>query len=175
MTIHDNIFHNYKDHNPFWRARSPSYISRRDHLFVTLKQKTPGMIPKILMAGSVFLTLLGFVEFKRARMRKERSQVVTYEFNRKALPFFQAIEDRRFLAVEQRKDWMLEELFKENPEEYLYLKRLYNDPSIWVQPFSRTSLYMGGIARSYKGQARRAITGLKGSDDYTKGVPEAHY
>ena len=101
--------------------------------------------------------------------------MVNYEFTRKALPFLQAIEDRRFMAIEQRKDWMLEELFKGNKEEYLALKRLFNDPTVWAEPFSRTSIYMNGIPKTYKGPWRGTLNYFAGNDSYLQAVPEAHY
>lgn len=175
MSIHDNIFHNYKDHNPFWRARSPSYLNRRNEIFITFRKNTPGLIPKLCWAGSALLFFIGFIELYKARQRRERFQMINYEFNRKSLPFLQAIEDRRYLAAEQRKDWVLDEMFKDNNEEYLYLKRLYVNPSIWVPPFSRVSVYMGGVTRSYKSTSRKILTGIRGSDDYVRNVPGTHF
>ena len=175
MSVHDNIFHNYKDHNPFWRARSPSYLERRNHLFITWRRRVPGMFSKFAWVYLAFVTLLGTMGFHKVRERRGRYLEVNFEFTRKALPFLQAIEDRRYLAIEQRKNWMLEELFKDNKEEYLYLNRLFHDPTIWAPPFSRTALYMSGIDRSYKSQGRRILTYFRGKDDYARGVPDAHY
>jgi hypothetical protein len=133
------------------------------------------MFAKLSMAYIVMAFLLGMVGFKKSRDRRGRFLEINYEFTRKGLPFLQAIEDRRYLAVEQRKTWMLDELFKENREEYLYLSRLFHDPTIWATPFSRTALYMSGIERSYKSQGRRILTYFRGKDDYSRGVPDAHY
>lgn len=125
MSVHDNIFHTYKDHNPFWRARAPKYMERREALFYTMRQKPPGMFAKASWVAIVFCALYGLNILKRARERRERFSVINYEFTRKALPFLQAIEDRRYLAMGQRKTWMLEELFKNNREEYLALSSCF--------------------------------------------------
>ncbi|OMJ89858.1 hypothetical protein SteCoe_7944 [Stentor coeruleus] len=175
MSVHDNIFHTYKDHNPFWRAKAPNYLQRRHDLFYTSIRRPPGLYSKASWVLIVFTTLYGLHVLKRTRKRKERWYMVNNEFTRKALPFLQAIEDRRFLAMEQRKNWMLDALFKDNREEYLALSRLFNDPTVWPEPFDRTSIYMCGIPKTYKGPLRGNLNYILGNDSYVKGNPSAHY
>lgn len=175
MNVHDNIFHNYKDHNPFWSARSPSYLERRNQLFYTLKRRTPGTISKLSVTLIVFLGLYGMHVMKKTRKEKDYHCIINYEYQRKSAPFLQAVEDRRYLAIEQRKDWMLEELFKENHEEFLLLNRLYNDPTVWLEPFQRTSIFLGNVPKHYKGALRANMNFLMGNDSYDRLVPNTHF
>ena len=175
MSVHDNIFHNYKDFNPFWQARSPSYLERRHELFITFRRRTPGLISKGSILLIVFCSTYCLHVMNTTRRERERMNMITYEYQRKALPFIQAIEDRRFLAVEQRKKWLNEELFKGNEEEFLALSRLFNNPTIWAEPFSRTSIFLNGIPTRYKGSVRGMANFLTGLDSYKKNAPGTHF
>jgi hypothetical protein len=52
MSVQNSIFEDFKDHNPYWKARAPSYIERREYLFYTHKRRTPGLFSK---ASTVFV------------------------------------------------------------------------------------------------------------------------
>lgn len=175
MSVQNSIFEDFKDHNPYWKARAPSYIERREYLFYTHKRRTPGLFSKASTVFVIFLAGYGLHVLKRSRKEKEKMSMVSYEFQRKGLPFLQAIEDRRFLALEMRKNWFLDELFKDNREEFLALKRTYNDPAMWLEPHDRTSIYMNGIPKNYKGPLRGNLNFLAGNDSYQKNVPDAHF
>ena len=105
----------------------------------------------------------------------EKTAVVNYEFQRKALPFLQAIEDRRFLAVEQRNKWLVDELFKNKKEEYLALSRLYNDPTVWIMPGDEATFYLGGVPKNYKSTIRELNNKVSGADSYQMNVPGSHF
>ena len=175
MSVHDNIFQNYKDFNPFWRARSPSYLERRHQLFYTLKRRTPGLYSKASWALLVFCGIYCHSLLQVARKEKENVNLVSYEYRRKGLPFLQAVEDRRFLALSQKEQWIQDELFKDNKEEYLALSRIFHDPTVWMPPFERTSIYLGGIPTTYKGIARSNLTTIVGKDQYAKNIPGTHF
>jgi hypothetical protein len=175
MTSNESIFHDYKDHNPLWRARAPVYLERREELFYTLKRRTPGLFSKASIVFTVFGMVYGMHILKRTRSEQDKLFMVNYEYKRKALPFLQAVEDRRYLVIEQRKKWLSEELFKNRHEEYLALSRLFHDPTAWVQPFTRTSIFLGGIPKTYKGLSRGLLDSLSGKDTYTKNTTDSHF
>lgn len=170
----DSIFHKYRYHNPFWRAGA-NYNSYRSYLFTTYDKKVPGGFAKIITA----LTLLGFLyggyRMHQFKEEKGRMKVVSYEYKRKATPFLQAIEDRRWLAAQQRSAWLRQELFKHNPEELLALERIYNDPMMFEPGKTQGYLHYLGIQKSYKNRSRHYVDVLRGHDKYRQNVPTEHF
>lgn len=170
----ENVFHEYVNHNPAWRARGPEWHERRHSLFYTSRRRIPGTISKLSLAAMFTSALYGTFSFKRVRGGKDRSKMVEYEYKRKSVAFLQAIEDRKYLANEKRKGWLLEELF-EDKEELLALKRLYNDPSIWTGAATRGFYHNGGVQKSYKSRFGHAQDFSLGNDSYRQNIAGTHF
>ncbi|CAG9326188.1 unnamed protein product [Blepharisma stoltei] len=170
----DNIFHQYKDHNPYWKARGPAYNERRHQLFWTARRRIPGTVSKLSLACLFTCFFYGVYSFKKARTERDRGRMILYEYKRKSIPFLQAIEDRRFLASEKRKEWLVDALF-EDKEEMLALKRLYNDPTAYPGPQTPGHWHYGGTQRSYKAAWGQFQDWSYGNDAYRRNIPSAHF
>lgn len=175
MSDSDNIFHKYRQHNPFWKEKAASYTGRREALFYKPKVYTPGYFSKLSIGFVIGAMIIGIHEVKKFRTERDRSKAVAYEFKRKSVPFLQAVEDRKFLAVEHRRKLLLESLFTDS-EEYHALMRHYNDTTVWpgAGP-ERAFLHFGGTQRSYKNTWRHQLDYLNGSDGHMQNRPEDHY
>mmetsp|Transcript_7004 Transcript_7004/g.6853 ORF Transcript_7004/g.6853 Transcript_7004/m.6853 type:complete len:116 (+) Transcript_7004:182-529(+) len=114
------------------------------------------------------------LSFKKARAERDRGRIILYEYKRKSIPFLQAIEDRRFLAGQQRKEWLIDALF-EDKEEMLALKRLYNDPTVWPGTQEPGHWHYGGVQRSYKGVWGQLQDWSYGNDPYRRNIPSSHF
>ena len=170
------MFNDYKYHNPFFKARN-AYNARRSFLFTTAKRWTPGLTGKFGMGYAIFGFMYGSYQLRKYKFERDRAKTVEWEFKRKATPFLQAIEDRRANALAQRREWLFAELFKGREEELLYLRRLYNDPTIGGVEFRkcRGDIQWGGVKTSYKGYSRATYEFAAGRDMHAKNVASEHY
>jgi hypothetical protein len=121
--------------------------------------------------------LYGGYALRKYRFERERSKIVEFEYKRKAIPFLQAIQDRRQLALDQRREWLFTELYKDKPEELLYLQRLYNDPTIHGGSGGkdRAFIHFGGVQKSYKSMKGGIADFGQGYDGYMQNKPGEHY
>jgi hypothetical protein len=172
----DNIFHDYRYHNPFFTGRDKKWDARRSYLFTTQRKSVPGWWSRVSIGFCLFGFFYGSYALTTYRHEKERARVVGFEYARKATPFLQAIEDRRYLVAVKRQKWLEEELFKHNPDELRALRRTYNDPTVWVGAGGqKADLHFAGIESSYKGLPRQKLDFLFGRDKFAQNVPQDHF
>lgn len=117
-------------HSPFAKAIKGT-LEKRSELFPE-RLAIPGRRAKYVFAFGIMVNMIGWKNWldihRTFRWQDEHHRKV----QRKAVPFLQAMEDIRYVALEDRAHILIDELFSSESEEYREsLKSPYFQKDVW--------------------------------------------
>ncbi|CAD8152640.1 unnamed protein product [Paramecium octaurelia] len=128
------------------QANSPLHIAigdtseLRTKLFPE-KRRIPGRKGKIILAFGVLFQVWGIMHIVEVRRQFKRKELELKKMQRKSLPFYQAMQDIRYLAAEDKRNILIEELFAEHGSDYIkQITDIYHQKDVWV-PFKKRAAH----------------------------------
>lgn len=119
-------------HSPFNKAIRGT-LEKRSELFPE-RTDIPGRRAKYVIAMSFVLNMIGWKNWIEVQRIFKWQEAHTKKQQRKAAPFLQAMEDIRYLAMEDRSHILIDELFSKESDEFrANLKSPYFQKDIWFK------------------------------------------
>ncbi|CAD8126010.1 unnamed protein product [Paramecium sonneborni] len=105
------------------------------------KRRIPGRKGKIIIAIGILFQVWGIMHIVEVRRQFRRKEMELKKMQRKSLPFYQAMQDIRYLAAEDKRNILIEELFADHGSDYIkQITDIYFQKDIWV-PFKKRSAH----------------------------------
>ena len=132
----------YEAHSPMWQTRNWGE-SRRAKLFHD-RPYILGRLPKFILAFGFSMTFWSAYYLHYKFRHYGFLSAKTRDLNRRTLPFVQAMEDVRFLAVQERNYMILKAICdSENPELFKLYRARYHQEDFFL------SYYKGSTIKNY--------------------------
>ncbi|KRX06912.1 hypothetical protein PPERSA_07075 [Pseudocohnilembus persalinus] len=127
-------------HSPLHKAIF-NMEEKRSQLFLD-RRRIPGRKAKLLVALGILCQFWGMQQLTEVKNFQKNRDKEMQKLQRKSAPFLQAQNDLRFLALEDKKDLLIQELFDGKPQSYIdSITERYHQKDVWA-PFRHRYQYM---------------------------------
>mmetsp|Transcript_31467 Transcript_31467/g.35777 ORF Transcript_31467/g.35777 Transcript_31467/m.35777 type:complete len:181 (-) Transcript_31467:192-734(-) len=135
-------------HSPQHKARNQ--MGERRSVLFPFRNAIPFRKYKLWMMVSLTSLFWGTYYITDARKERMKTNEQRTKLERRTLPFLQALEDIQWVAIDKRNDLVCQELFKDDLEEYQYLKKRFHQDDMWAPEAEWKIVYKHeGVPRSY--------------------------